>query len=152
MLRVTKRTSGFREIDQALAQLPKSTAAALLRADIRERLEPIAADYRDHVAVEKGDLRDGIGVGFRLTRRQARLQRRAGKSFVEGYAGASADPAAHLEEFGSIHNAPNRALTAAWDKYGGEKLIDGMSESLWARIRKAADRLARRTARLAQRR
>lgn len=155
-MKVSFKVEGFKELDEAIGDLKAagdltkaSTRGAFRRAGM-EALEPIAEDYRQNVDVLSGELRSTIGVGTRLTPRQARLARREGKSFVEVYVGAGADPAAHLEEFGSINNAPNPALRNAWDR-GWRGVLERLAGLIWAQINKAVARARRRAERDAAR-
>lgn len=146
-MKITLKVEGFKELDEALGDLKKATARNAMRRAAVEVLQPIAEDYAANVDVRSGDLRDSIAVGTRLTPRQARLAKReGGKSFVEAYVGAGADPAAHLEEFGSVNNAPNPALRSAWDR-GWRGALDALAEALAGQIQKAIARAARKAAR-----
>jgi len=145
-MRTKVRVEGLKELDAALGQLPKATAKNVLKRILLKRAEPFADDYRAGVDVQQGHLREGIGVGTKLTRRQRSRAKRQGKSTVEVYAGASADPAAHLEEFGSVNNAPNGALRRSWDS-NKRPALEGLAEDLGDEIGKAAKRVARRRAR-----
>lgn len=143
------RIEGLKELDRALGDLPKATGKNVLKRVLLKRAEPFAEDYRGGVDVRKGHLRDSIGVGTKLTRRQAGRARRMGKSTVEVYAGAGPDPAAHLEEFGSIKNAPNGALRSSWDR-NKDGAIDDIGADLADEIGKAAARAEKRAARRAK--
>lgn len=155
-MKPTFRVEGFKELDEAIGDLKAagdltktSTRGAFRRAGMKA-LEPIAEDYAANVDVLTGELRSKIGVGTRLTPRQARMSRGEGKSFVEVYVGAGADPAAHLEEFGSINNAPNPALRNAWDR-GWRGVLERIAGLLWEHINKAVARARRRAERDAAR-
>jgi len=147
-VKVTVKVEGLRELDAALGNLPKATAKNVLRRILRQAAQPIADDYREGVDVQSGALRDSIGVGTQLTKRQAAAARKEGKSFVEVYAGAGDDPAAHLEEFGSRNNTPNGALRTSWDK-NQERALDIVAKGLGGEIEKAAARLAKKAAKAA---
>lgn len=140
------KLEGFAEIDDALGDLKKATARSVLRKAGMEALQPIADDYASNVDVLSGELKSTIGVSTRLTPRQAGFARRDGKSFVEVYVGAGPDPAAHLEEYGSINNAPNPAMRNAWDR-GWRKALDVLGGLIWAQIERATARAQRRAAR-----
>lgn len=154
MARTTVRVEGLRELDRALGQLPKATAKNVLRRIGRKALEPVAKDAASRAPVDDGQLRDSIGVGTRLTRRQAALHRRstrqAGKSFIEIFAGAGGVPQAHLREFGGDGAPPSPYMRPAWD---GNKagVLETIKRDLGAEITKAAARLAKRAARRAAR-
>ena len=78
---------------------------------------------------------DGATVTVRLTE-------------VEAYAGPGRQPQAHLQEFGTSHHGPQPFARPAWDR-GKHDLPTGLAADFWDEIKKAADRLARKTARLA---
>jgi hypothetical protein len=139
------RVAGLQELDRALGELPKATGKNVLRRVLLKRAQPIADNYRAGVDVQQGHLRQSIGASTKLTSRQASKARRLGKSTVEVYAGAGPDPAAHLEEFGSVHNAPNGALRRAWDG-GRMAALEGLKDDLGAEVGKAAARLAKKRA------
>jgi len=137
---------GFRDLDAALGDMKKSTAKGVMRRALMQVGQPIAEDYASHVAVDSGALRDSAGVGTKLTRRQARLARKAeGRSFVEVFVGAGGLPQATLEEFGDEFTAPRPRLREAWDR-GWRKALDSLAEILWAEIRKTLDRAEKRAA------
>lgn len=145
---VKVKVEGLRQVQTALRELPKKSLRrnVLKRVGMR-RLEPIARDMRAHVAVHQGLLRESISVSTVLSKRQRKLHRK--QDDVEIFAGPGPDPAGHLEEFGSIHNAPHPFVRPAWDA-GKHALLEGIEDDLWAEIQSASERLARKTARLAR--
>jgi len=141
------KVEGFEDLDRALADLPKATARNVMRRAAIEVLEPIAEDYRANVKELTGELKSTIGVSTRLTPRQAALNRKnATRSYVEAHVGAGPDPAAHLEEFGSVNNAPNPALRNAWDR-GWRRALDALATAIWAQIERAMERARRKAER-----
>ena len=150
-MRTTVKVEGLRELDAALGELPKATGKNVLRRVLRKRAEPLANQMRDMAPVDEGHLRDSIGIGTRLTRRQQSLHRkmfRDDRASVEMFVGAGGVPQAHLREFGGDSAAPHPFARPAWDANKGP-ILDGLSADLWDEIQKAATRLARRQARLA---
>jgi HK97 gp10 family phage protein len=150
---VTVKIEGLRELDAALAELPKSTGKAVLRRVLKARAEPIASAMRgmapDDPATGGNDLRSSIGVGTKLSRRQAGLHRkmfRDDKASVEMFVGAGPVPHAHLQEFGTSRHGPQAFARPAWDS-GKGAILDGIAEDLWSEISKSAARLARKAAR-----
>lgn len=151
-MKTTVSVDGLRELDAALSDLPKATGKNVMRRALRKVAEPIAADMKSMAPVDEGDLRDGIGVGTKLTRRQASQHRkmfRDDKASVEMFVGAGAHPQAHLREFGGDGNAPHPFARPAWDRHKGQA-VDTIKAELWGEIDKAAKRLARKAARLAK--
>lgn len=147
------RIDGLKELDKALAELPKSTGKNVLRRVLKKRAEPIAEDMRARAPVDPnspGDLRGSIGVGTKLSKRQRGLHRKAfrdDKAAVEVFVGAGPDPAAHNQEFGNVNHGPQPFARPAWDA-GKGPLLDGLKQDLWTEVGKAAERLARKQARL----
>lgn len=144
------RIDGLRELDAALGELPKATGKAVLRRVAKKALEPVAEDYRSHVRVDQGALRDSIGVGTKLTKRQASAYRkmfRDDKAAVEVFAGAGGLTQAITEEFGTPTQPPQGALRASWDT-NKDGVLNTVANSLGEEIDKAAQRLARKAARL----
>jgi hypothetical protein len=70
------------------------------------------------------------------------------KAAAEVFVGAGVVPHAHLQEFGTVRHGPQPFARPAWDA-GQSRILEGIKDDLWAEIKKAADRLARKTARLA---
>lgn len=144
------RVSGLRELDAALGQLTKATAKGVLRRIGLKALQPFADDMRsqapDDPKTGGNDLRSSIGVGTKLSRRQARLNRKAeSKSFVEVYAGAGPLPQAHLQEFGTVHHPPQPFARPAWEA-NKRGVLETIKSDLGAEIEKTAKRVAARKA------
>lgn len=143
-----ERVEGLREIERALKELPKATGKTILRNALKKRAKPIADAARAAApvrAVGGGQLRDSIAVSTKLSRRQASLARKEGKSAVEVYAGAGPLPQAHLEEFGGPNNAPRPFMRPAWDQHK-DGVLRGLADDLWKSIERAARRLANKKA------
>lgn len=145
-MKMTVRVEGLKELQQALLELPKATGRNVVRRALRNAGEPMANTMKARVPVEEGHLKNSIGVGTKLTRRQKSLHKK--KSEVELFVGAGADPAAHLVEFGSVHNSPEPFVRPAWDSGKGGAL-ERIRGELANEIEKARARLARKAARLA---
>lgn len=150
------RIDGLKELDRALGELPKATGKNVLRRVLRKRAEPIAEDMRakapDDPRTSGNDLRGSIGVGTKLSKRQAKLHRKMfknDKASVEMFVGAGPVPHAHLQEFGTSRHGPQAFARPAWDA-GKGPLLEGLKDDLWQEIQKAAQRLARKTARQAR--
>ncbi len=153
---VTKiKVEGLRELDRALGELPKSTAKAVLRRTLLKAGEPLAQEMRnlapDDPETGGNDLKSSIAVGTKLSQRQAKLHRRAvknDKAFAEAFVGPGPDPAAWNQEFGNINHGPQSFARPAWD--GKQKeVLEVIKTETWTEIDKAAQRLARKAARLA---
>lgn len=146
------RVEGLRALDAALGELKKSTARGVLQRVGRKALAPVAARMGalapDDPRSGPPDLHRSMVVGTRLTRRQARLARKEGKSFVEVYAGAAAEvnDYAHLIEFGTSEIAPQPFARPAWEQTKAGAL-ETVKRELGGEIERTAKRVAARAAR-----
>jgi HK97 gp10 family phage protein len=150
------RVDGLRELERALAELPKATGKNVLRRVLLKRGQPVAdamqAMAPDDPRTGGKDLKSSIGVSTKLSKRQAGLHRKMfanDKAAVEVFVGAGALPQAHLQEFGTAHHGPQPFARPAWDA-GKGPLLDGLKDDIWAEIKKAAERLAKKQAKAAK--
>ncbi len=146
------KIEGLAGLDQALGELPKSTARATLVRTGKKALEPFLADVKTLAPIDAdpanspkrppGTLRDSYVIGTRLNKSQRKAVRKEGKNFAEVYAGTN-DRAGVQTEFGNAHQAAQPHARPAWD---GTKVatLDAVSKLLWDEIAKSAKRLARR--------
>lgn len=149
----TVKIEGLRELERALAELPKATAKNVLRRVLKARAQPIAEAAAglapDDPATTGNDLKSSIAVSSVLSKRQKGQHKkmfRDDKASVEMFVGAGALPQAHLNEFGSVHNKPPQPfMRPAWDA-GQDALLDGIAKDLGDEIDKAARRLAKKLA------
>jgi hypothetical protein len=144
------KVEGLRELEDALSQLPKSTGKAVLRRVARAALEPFDKAWRAKAAAYHftGALERSGGIGPKLTRRQAKLNRfREGKASIEMHAGPN-DPAAVPAEFGTVDQAARPSVRPAWDGTQ-DAVLEIVKDSLGTEIAKAAARVAKKTAKLA---
>lgn len=151
MARNSVRIEGLRELDRALAELPKSTGKNVLRRVLRKRGQPLADAMRGRAPKETESLIESIGVSTKLSKRQRKLHRkmfRNDKASVEVFVGAGTDPAAVQQEFGNVNHGPQPFARPAWDAEKNS-ILDGIRDDIAEEIGKAADRLARKRARQA---
>lgn len=151
-MKTTIKIEGLREVDAALGELSRATGKNVLRRVLRRRAMPLAATMKALAPVDKSNLKNGIGIGTRLTRRQASLHRkmfRDDRASVEMFVGAGGHPQAHLREWGSDGHPPHPFARPAWDQHQ-KPILEGIKDDLWREIEQAARRLARKTARLAK--
>lgn len=164
-MREVVRTSGFADLDKALAELPKATARNVLKRTLRKAGEPIAEKARRLAPVDTGQLRDSIAVspkirnkvgsaefaavmragGTRSEARQALIAARRASgpgSFEVMYVGPTALPHAHMMEFGTSTLSAQPFMRPAWD---GEKMnaLGIMKTELGSQIIAAAKRISR---------
>jgi HK97 gp10 family phage protein len=150
--------SGLRELDEALGDLTKSAAKGVLRRTGLKALQPVADAARamapDDPETGGNDLRNSIGVGTKLSRRQAGLAKRAVRmggddNFVEVYAGVPATaPQGAWQEFGTVNHGPQPFMRSAWDS-NKDGVLNTVKTELASEIAKATQRAARKAARLA---
>lgn len=146
----TIKIEGLKDLDRALGELPKTTARATLRRVGVKALQPFDKAWRSNAERNRltGALDSSGGVGTKLTRRQARQQKKTvDKSFVEVFAGPN-DPAAVPAEFGTVDQPPRPSMRPAWDATAGQTL-QIVGDELGTEIDKSAKRLARKAAKLA---
>lgn len=154
-MKTTVRIDGLRELEQALSELPRATGKNVLRRVLRKAAEPMAADMKARAPDDPNtggmDLKNSIGIGSRLSKRQASIHRkmfRDDKASVEIFVGAGPVPHAHLQEFGTAHHGPQPFARPAWDGHQ-KSILESIKTDLGTEIDKAAKRLARKAARLA---
>lgn len=148
------KTEGFRELEAALSDLvnmvggSRATGKNVLKRTLLKAAEPIERDAAANAPELSGTLRKDVKTGTRLTRRQAGLARKAGKSSVEVHVGV-ADPAGVQTEFGNANQAAQPWLRPAWD---GNKdgALDTIGTELGGQIARAAARVAKKAARRAR--
>ena len=142
------KIEGLRETERALSDLPRATAKNVTRRVLRRRAEPIERAAEANAPTLSGALKEDVKTGTRLSRRQAGMNRRMGKSEVEVHVGV-VDPAGVQTEFGNEHQDAEPWLRPAWDA-NWRGALDGIADDLWNETKKAADRAARKAARLAR--
>jgi HK97 gp10 family phage protein len=147
---ITVKVEGLQELMTALRELPNATAKNIMRRVLVARAEPVAEAARRLVPVHEGHLKESIHVATRLTRRQKSRHRKVDPDDVEVFVGPGSDPAAHLNEFGSSHQAAHPFMRPAWDETKDE-LLEGVAADMWDEIEKAATRLAKKAAKAARR-
>lgn len=146
------KLEGFADLDKALAELSKAAGKGVLRRTLKKAATPMA-DIARGLAPEgpTGNLKQSIGYGTKLTKRQAGLHRkmfRDDKASVEGFVGAN-DPAAVQQEFGNENHAPQPFLRPAWDQDKGP-LVDRLGKELAVEVEKSVKRARAKAARAAR--
>lgn len=165
-MKTTFKIEGLAELDRALGELPKAIARPVLQRTLIKVGTPIkdaaqaAAPVRDADDPEvtfgsgkglrirrRGTMRALVQIGTRLTKSQARSVRKEGKDFAEVYIGTR-DPIARLQERGTSKVPAQPFLRPAWEA-GKMQALEGIKADLWLQIDTAAQRLARKAAKLA---
>lgn len=148
---VKVKVEGLRELERNLRDLPKTVAKNALKRVLIKRAQPMAATMKalapdDPRTPESTDLHGSIGVGTKLSKRQARLHRKEtkdDKQFAEVFVGAGPKPHAHLLEFGTRYMSARPYVRPAWDEHK-DAILDGIKDDLASEIDKAAKRMAAR--------
>lgn len=146
------RIDGLRELDAALQEMTKAAARGVLRRAGINALKPVAAAAEGMAPKASGALQTSVGVGTKLTKRQATLHRKMvnnNKSSVEVFAGAGGLAQATQQEFGNLSHAPQPFMRPAWDS-GKAGVLTSLKNELASEVAKAAGRAARKAARLAK--
>lgn len=139
---------GTKELERALFELPKATAKNAGRRALKEGAQPILDDFKARAPRLTGHLIDTSGISTKLSRRQSSLYRKEeDRDNVEMFVGAGPNPQAVQQEFGNEHNAAQPSLTPAWEN-NKRRSLDIIAKALRTNIKKSADRLARKAARL----
>lgn len=142
---VRMKVEGLKGVDRALEDLPAATAKNVARRVLKKAAQPLIRSAKSRAPVAHGDLKNSIGVSSRLTRSQRRFRNRK-KDVVELYVGPSADPASHLQEFGSSIHSAQPYMRPAWDT-NKRGMLDIVEAEIWQEVAKAAKRAARKRAR-----
>lgn len=166
MSRTVVSIEGFRELDAALAELPKAIAKNATKRALAKAAEPIAEEARRLVPVNTGTLKESISVSTKLKNKVGEAEfsavmraggskseavsamrdarRAAGApSFAEVFIGPSVPSGfyGHLVEFGTSHSVAQPFLRPAWDaqKMAALGLIKGvMAEEIIAAAKRVA--------------
>ena len=162
-MKTSFKIEGLKELDAALAELPKATGKNVMRRVARKALEPVIKAAKPYAPVNKGKLRQSLAVSTKLSKRQAALARREeaaeGKASITVYAGAAALPHAHLMEFGTKARVqkktgkstgsvkPRPFMRPAWDSQR-DNVLKIFTGDMMKEIEAAATRLAKRQAKL----
>lgn len=150
-VQVTVRLEGFRELERALNELPKSTGRAVLRRVAKGALQPMADRAKGLAPVDDGQLSESIMVSERRTRRVARINRfdkNTGLEMAMGpVSGGGVLNYATFAEFGTNDTRARPFMRPAWDS-GKDDALDYIKASLGNKIERAAKRLAKKNARL----
>jgi hypothetical protein len=142
------RLEGTRDLERALSDLEGLAAKKVAIAAMTESLDPVVRDAKAIVRVRSGALRDSIGVGSKLTRRQKRMNQPIAPAEVyvgPGLAnrgGRRAVAHAHLVEFGTVHSRPFPYMTPAWQR-NIRRVFDNLAGAMRARLAKIAAKAGR---------
>lgn len=145
----TFSTSGFADLDRALAEIEKTaTAKAIMRRSLKKAAQPMADMAQDAAPVAEGTLQESVDVSTKLSKRQKAQHRKMfknDKAAVEMFVGAGPLSSAHNQEFGNEHNAPQPFMRPAWDAEA-KPTVERVGKEMWADIEKTAKRAAKKAA------
>jgi HK97 gp10 family phage protein len=166
-------TQGLRELDRALAELPKATQRRVLVRVLKEQAGEMVQDAKNRAPFRFGDLWESITVSERRpagysdagtiaysgvlrgggTQAEAvtalRSARRANPNeFARVWVGPGRHPQAITQEFGTYFHPPQPFMRPAWDETR-PRMLRGISTALRREIDRAVARLAKRAARQA---
>lgn len=144
MGRETFTIEGLKELDEALAELPRATGKNTLMRALIKAGQPVADDAANSARRLSGALQRSFGVSQKLSRRQKSQHKK--ESTVEVFAGPGALAQAITEEFGTAHSGPHPTLRPSWDA-NRMKVLESIKDDLAIEIEKARERLARKAAR-----
>lgn len=164
---------GLRELDRALAELPKATARNTLHRVLKRAAQPIADAMAANAPVDTGKLKASIAISTKIRNtmgsaeyaeamrqglgkaaassalRAARRANPSQKSFAEVYVGPAKGGAhGRLQEFGTVHHKPQPFARPAWDQEQDNALAI-ITRDLGDEIMKSAARVAKNAARKA---
>lgn len=160
-MKVDFDVKGFRDMERALAELPRGTSKGVSRRVMKKVLDPVR-DMADMLGPFN------VAVTSRLSRRQKSMARKTDftSAVVSMYVGpveqdGSHAPHAHLIEFGTgprRHRSgknvgavtPDPFMRPAWDANKGG-MLDKLGELMWTEIEKTVARRAAKAARNAAR-
>lgn len=172
MAKTIVKTSGFRELDKALSELPKATARTTLRKAGIEALKPMQAAAKAKVPVDTGKLQQSIIIkpGFdpKFNEQAAALFRATGSARgvkrEKGVMKIGLGPSgrmrrtrkgkptgirvyAQVQEFGSVDQPAQPYMRPAWIEQQ-MAVLDHLKDSLAAAIDKSVKRIAKKKAKL----
>lgn len=160
MAKQTVKVEGLSDLQKALADLPKATSRNVVKRALIKAITPMEMQAESLAPVLTGELRRTISISTKLSRRQKAMHqaefggkpvktaegfRSDPKTEVFMFMGPSGSAKSIVQEFGSRDQSPHPYMRPAWDS-GAMNALQSIKDSLWAEIKKAADRLARKTA------
>lgn len=143
MVQIVKM-EGFKELAQALEELPKATARNTLRRALRKAADPVQKDAQSKAPVLTGRLKLSIVTGTQLTRRQKADAKKEGTYFSEVHVGTASGHGIP-QEFGTVEHPAQPFMRPAWDG-NKDNALGTLKKELWTEIEKSAIRRARKLA------
>lgn len=162
MAKVSVKVEGLKELNKALAELPKATSRNVVRRTLIKALTPMESQAEGMAPEQTGWLKSTFNIGTKLSKRQmAAHQAEMGtkpvrtaegwrsnpKTEVFMFMGPAGSPRSIVQEFGSVNQSPKPYMRPAWDSNKG-KALETIRDDMWTEIDKAAKRLARKAAKV----
>lgn len=162
MTKEVLKVDGLRELELALADLPKATGRNVMRRAMIKALTPMERQAEGLAPSLTGDLRRGISVGTKLSKRQMAQHRKdigaktvktesgfrsTAQTTLFMFMGPIGSAKSIVQEFGSSTQSPHPYMRPAWDS-NRVQMLDTIKDELWKEIEVAAARLARKAAKL----
>lgn len=152
----TVRVEGLKELEDAMSGMAKSTGRGILRRTAIKAIKPMAELARtkapdDPATPPPNDLKSSIAVSTKADGRLRAVQQDRGENAVTVYMGPTKDgyPQAIMQEFGTVHHAPQAYMRPAWDE-DKNAMLKRVADTLAVEIQKTAARLAKRAAKAAR--
>lgn len=140
------KIEGLKELQDALAELPKATSRNVLLRTLKKHAAPIANAAESYAPKLTGRMARSYSVSTKLSRAQRRQFPK--ESPVEVYVGPAPSAKSIQTEFGNSHQAAEPHLRPAFDG-NIQSVLSGIRNTIADEIEKAVARLARKAARLA---
>lgn len=146
-MRMQVKLAGFKELERALAELPKATGKNVLRRVARGALEPMANAAAAKAPEDEGKLAFSIDVSEKRTRRaKTSFASRTGVQMAMGPAsGLATLQYAAFVEFGTVDTPAQPYMRPAWDA-GAERALDYVKDNLGNEIARSAAKRAKKRA------
>jgi len=145
---ITAKVEWLTGSDQALAEVgKKSTQKNILVRTLKKAAKPIDDEASSLAPKDTGRLEISIITGTQLTRRQRSSAYKAGALGVAEVHVGTALSRGLFQEFGTFKMPAHPFMRPAWE-HNKEKAEQIIGTELWVEIKKAADRAARKRAKL----
>lgn len=149
MIGVAVKVEGLAGVEQALSEVGKKTTQKnILVRTLKKAAKPIDDQASSLAPVDTGKLQISVITGTQLTRRQRGTAYKAGKLGVAEVHVGTAMSRGLFQEFGTYKMPASPFMRPAWDA-NKDRARDIIATEIWVEIRKAGERAARKTAKLA---
>jgi len=150
-MKAEMRLEGARDLERALAELPRSTSKAVARRIMKKELKPV----KDAAEAFWPGANEAFQISSRISRSQSGDSEAVRGPSIENMFVGSFEPHAHLLEFGTGPRytekgayrgsvSPEPMLQPAWDAHK-RQVLTGLGERMWEEIKKTVERRAQRS-------